>query len=112
MDIEKMLKALGEPMRFKIYKNILKRKHCVRSLSKKLGISEPAISQHLKVMREADLIYGEKYGYHTHYLPRQDAIDFLTEAFLEMQNQSLILERDVLVCQCEFRKGENNEHSL
>ncbi len=104
MNLEKMLKALGEPMRFQIYNNLLERKHCVRSLSKKLGISEPAISQHLKVMREADLIYGEKYGYHTHYLPKQDAIDFLMESFLKMQKQSLSLKRDVTICQCEFRK--------
>lgn len=104
MNLEKMLKALGEPMRFQIYNNLLERKHCVRSLSKKLGISEPAISQHLKVMREADLIYGEKYGYHTHYLPKQDAIDFLVESFFKMQKQSLSFDHDATVCQCEFRK--------
>ncbi|MCI8981425.1 MAG: winged helix-turn-helix transcriptional regulator [Hungatella sp.] len=104
MNLEKMLKALGEPMRFQIYNNILERKHCVRSLSKKLGISEPAISQHLKVMREADLIYGEKYGYHTHYLPKQDAVDFLMESFLKMQRQSLSLDRNAAICHCEFRK--------
>ena len=69
MEVEKMLKALAEPMRFRIYNHLLERKHCVRSLSKKLEVTESAISQHLKVMREAGLIYGEKYGYHTHFLP-------------------------------------------
>ena len=67
-----MLKALGEPMRLKIYQALLERKHCVHSLSKKLGISESAISQHMKVMKDAGLVYGEKYGYHTHYLPLQE----------------------------------------
>ena len=104
MEIEKILKALGEPMRYKIFSCLLERKHCVRSLSKKLGISEPAISQHLKVMREADMIYGEKYGYHTHYLPRQEMLDFLVEKFTQMQQQSLVVDRDMTVCQCEFRK--------
>ena len=105
MNLEKMLKALGEPMRFQIYNNILERKHCVRSLSKKLGISEPAISQHLKVMREAgfDLLVKNN-GYHTHYLPKQDAIDFLMESFLKMQKQSLSLDRNATICHCEFRK--------
>lgn len=55
METDKMLKALGEPMRFKIYGCLLERKHCVRSLSKKLGITESAISQHIKVMKEAGL---------------------------------------------------------
>lgn len=104
MESEKILKALGEPMRFKIFTCLLERKHCVRSLSKKLGISEPAISQHLKVMREADMIYGEKYGYHTHYLPKQDALDYLAELFADMREQSLLLDRDMTVCQCEYRK--------
>ena len=74
MELDCILKALGEPMRLKIYQAILERKHCVRSLSKKFGISESAISQHLKIMREAGLVYGEKYGYHMHYLPDQEAI--------------------------------------
>ena len=99
-------KALGEPMRLKIYQCLLERKHCVRSLSKKLGISESAISQHMKIMREADLVYGEKHGYHTHYIPVQETIDCLSESFIQMQKQSDNLNRDMSVCQCEFRTEE------
>ena len=104
MELDRMLKALGEPMRLKIYQALLERKHCVRSLSKKLGISESAISQHMKVLKEAELVYGEKFGYHTHYLPRQDAVDFLTQQFQKMQSASLTVDRDMTVCQCEYRK--------
>lgn len=107
MDIYRMLKALGEPMRLNIYQSLLERKHCVRSLSKKLGISESAISQHIKVMKDAELIYGEKYGYHTHYLPSQAAIDFLTQQFELMCTASLVVDRDMTVCQCEYRKEES-----
>ena len=106
MELDCLLKALGEPMRLKIYRALLERKHCVRSLSKKFGISESAISQHLKLMKDAGLVYGEKYGYHTHYLPRQEAIDFLTEQFAGMQNASLTVDRDMTRCQCEYRKEE------
>ena len=56
MELDRMLKALGEPMRLKIFQALLERKHCVRSLSKKFGISESAISQHLKVMKVLELI--------------------------------------------------------
>lgn len=104
MELDRMLKALGEPMRLKIYQALLERKHCVRSLSKKLGISESAISQHMKVMRDAGLVYGEKFGYHTHYLPRQDAVDFLTLQFQVMQKAALTVDRDMTVCHCEYRK--------
>ena len=57
-------------------------------------------------MREADMIYGEKYGYHTHYLPRQDTLDFLANLFDDMRKQSLLLDRDMSVCQCEYRKED------
>ena len=106
MELDRMLKALGEPMRLKIYQALLERKHCVRSLSKKLGISESAISQHMKVMKDAGLVYGEKFGYHTHYLPLQDAVDFLSEQFQKMQTASLTVDRDIMVCQCEYRKED------
>ena len=109
MRLEDMLKALGEPMRMQIYRALLQRKHCVRSLSRKLGISEPAVSQHLKVMKEAELVYGEKYGYHTHYLPRQEAADFLAEQFEIIRRASLNVERDMTQCQCEYRKKGEEE---
>ena len=106
MELARMLKALGEPTRLKIYQALLERKHCVRSLSKKLGISESAISQHMKIMKDADLVYGEKFGYHTHYLPLQEAVDFLTEQFQKMQTASLTVDRDMTACQCEYRKED------
>ena len=104
MDLDRMLKALGEPIRLKIFQALLERKHCVRSLSRKFEISESAISQHMKVMKDAGLVYGEKYGYHTHYLPLQDAVDFLTEQFEQMRAASLTVDRDMTSCQCEYRK--------
>lgn len=67
---------------------------------------EAAISQHMKVLREAGLVYGDKYGYHTHYLPCQETAACLATAFEQMQQQSLRLNRDPKMCECEFRKEE------
>ena len=104
MELEKILKALGEPTRLKIYRCLLDRKHCVRSLSKRLGISEPAISQHMKIMKESGLVDGTKFGHHTHYVPTQEALDFITEEFTAMQQMSAALDRDMTVCRCAYRK--------
>ncbi len=94
MDLAVCLKALGDPTRFTIFQQLLIRKHCTRSLSKKLGISEAAISQHLKILWETGMVYKEKYGYHMHYLPTQEALDFLASSFEEMRQASLALNRD------------------
>lgn len=106
MELEIMLKALGEPMRLKIFQNLLLRKHCVRSLSRRLGISESAVSQHMKIMREAGLVYGEKHGYHTHYLPSDDAVVYLAGQFKAMAEASRTLDRSALECQCEYKRRD------
>lgn len=106
METEKMLKALGDPTRFRIFRQLLERKHCIRSLSKKMDISESAVSQHMKILRESGLVYGEQYGYHTHYLPAQPAVDVLSEMFSQMKEQSLLLDRTSGVCNCEYKKEE------
>ncbi len=111
MDLTACLKALGDPTRFAIYRQLLIRKHCTRSLSRKLGITEAAVSQHLKLLRETGLVYREKHGYHMHYLPAQEALDFLSSSFEAMRRASRALNREPDDCQCEFRRrdGESEE---
>ena len=38
------------------------------------SLSESAVSQHLKVLREAGLVYGVKKGYYTHYCLDKEAL--------------------------------------
>lgn len=71
---DKVLKALAEPKRFLLLKLMSRRAYCVRALAKLSYLSEPAVSQHLKVLREAGLVYGIKKGYYTHYCLDKEAI--------------------------------------
>lgn len=64
---EKILKALSEPKRFLLLQLMADRGYCVRALARKSQLSESAVSQHLKILREAGLVYGVKRGYYTHY---------------------------------------------
>lgn len=47
MEQEELIRAIGEPMRLRILELLTRRQYCVRSLARMLGISEPAVSQHL-----------------------------------------------------------------
>lgn len=47
---------------------------CVNALVAKLGVSQPAVSQHLAVLRAADLVIGERRGYRVHYRLNPDAL--------------------------------------
>lgn len=107
MELDHMLKALGNPSRLKIFQSPLERKHCVRSLAGKPSVSEPAVSQHMAVMKDAGLVHGEKYGYHTHYLPLHDAVGYLAEQFCQMRTVSLSAGSDMpAACQCKCRKED------
>jgi len=63
--------ALADPTRLRLLK-LLCRQHdpdalCVNALVGLLGISQPAISQHLRVLKSVGLVKGERRGYHVHY---------------------------------------------
>ncbi|HHV78139.1 MAG TPA: winged helix-turn-helix transcriptional regulator [Firmicutes bacterium] len=56
------LRALGQETRYKIFKLLCSRSLSVEELSRALRISQPAISQHLKVLRQAGLVSIRKQG--------------------------------------------------
>lgn len=64
---DKILKALGDPVRYRLLTLMAEHAYCVRALARQCGLSESAVSQHLKILREAGLVYGVKFGYYTHY---------------------------------------------
>ena len=77
-------KALADENRMLILRLLLRRNCCVRALSRQLDISEAAVSQHLKVLREAGLILGEKSGYFTHYTVNRSALQALADVLSAM----------------------------
>ena len=83
---EKTLKAIGDTKRFLLLKLMSERSYCVRALARKSELSESAVSQHLKILREAGLVYGVKRGYYTHYSVDKDALAGVISEFQEMLN--------------------------
>ncbi|MFP4199435.1 MAG: ArsR/SmtB family transcription factor, partial [Halanaerobium sp.] len=57
-----------------IIKLLLQKRFCVRALAKRLEISESAVSQQLKILREAGLVFGEKEGYFVHYSVQKERL--------------------------------------
>ncbi|MFP4021426.1 MAG: ArsR/SmtB family transcription factor [Halanaerobium sp.] len=78
-EIINLLKALGDQRRLEIIKLLLQKRFCVRALAKRLEISESAVSQQLKILREAGLVFGEKKGYYVHYKVQKDSLKKVAE---------------------------------
>ncbi len=84
METVQLLKALADETRLKLVHLLLTHNFCVRALARKLQISEAAVSQHLKVLREAGLLTGEKKGYFMHYGVSRDILQDLAGQLNEL----------------------------
>lgn len=63
-------KALGDPVRLRLLSLIAAHETgeaCVCDLTEPVGLSQPTVSHHLKVLREAGLVTGERRGTWVHY---------------------------------------------
>lgn len=79
-----LLKALADTNRLKILKMLLEHSCCVKALALKLGLSESAVSQHLKILRDAGLAEGVRYGYYTHYRVNRELLEELKNQLEEL----------------------------
>ena len=96
---EKILKALGEPKRFLLLQLMAERGYCVGALAYRSQLSESAVSQHLKILREAGLVYGVKKGYYTHYRLDKEVLDgVIAELTAIRDTQSIPCDRPFYGC--------------
>jgi DNA-binding transcriptional ArsR family regulator len=84
MEFAKAFKALSDKSRFKLVNLLITHDLCVGALAHHLNISEAAVSQHLRHMREVGLVKGEKRGYWTHYLVDKAKLNELAEALKDL----------------------------
>lgn len=62
-----MFRALGDPLRLRILALLRVREACVCELVARLPVSQPAVSQHLRRLRQAGLVAERRYKYWTYY---------------------------------------------
>jgi len=74
-----LFSVLADPTRLKLLGMLAQQQEpnalCVNALGYKLGITQSAASQHLKVLKSAGLVKGERRGYRMHYFINEKALD-------------------------------------
>jgi DNA-binding transcriptional ArsR family regulator len=68
------LEALGDPTRRAIFESLVLRPKPVRELADALPVSRPAVSQHLKVLKESGLVADRAVGTRRIYRVRPDGV--------------------------------------
>ena len=61
-NVERVLDALGDPTRRRVFKRLRAGKRSVREIADGLDVTRPAVSQHLKVLKAAGLVVARAEG--------------------------------------------------
>ena len=87
-EIALKLKALADPVRLRLFSAVASHaggEACVCDVSEGLEVSQPTISHHLKVLREAGLLTAERRGSWVYYAVVPDALRALTDRLIGVQ---------------------------
>jgi DNA-binding transcriptional ArsR family regulator len=69
--------ALGDPTRRAIFERLAERPRAVGELARELPVSRPAVSQHLKVLKDAGLVVDRRAGNRRIYQLHPDGLGAL-----------------------------------
>lgn len=72
--LARILKVLAVGTRVRIIQLLRQRALCVNALAVRLDVTQGAVSQHLRVMRDADLVIDERRGYRVHYRLNEETL--------------------------------------
>ncbi len=95
-EIEKladMFKALSEPNRLRLV-NLLSKNDgalCVNALSHMLDVTQSAISQHLRILRQTGLVRGERRGQFVHYFIDKKVLEQYKKRVLKTLGDEFVL---------------------
>ena len=71
--------VLSDPTRLKLLMLLSEQQGqnalCVNALAYQLGVTQSAISQHLRLLKSAGLVKGERRGYRIHYFLNVEALN-------------------------------------
>ena len=93
-----IFKALSDPTRLRLVKLLSECSPgacnggalCVNVLASKLGVSQSAVSQHLRVLRQVGLVRGVRQGYFVHYSLDRDRLGQYTAKVLETLGEDFV----------------------
>jgi DNA-binding transcriptional ArsR family regulator len=72
---DRVFKALADPTRRSIFEGLTRDgEQTVHALTRRAGISQPAVSKHLTVLKRARLVRHRRAGRETHYRAQPDAL--------------------------------------
>lgn len=119
--VVKLLKAVSDPNRMRIVKMLQHREMCVCEITEALGIRQPSVSRHMRVLEDASLVQGRRDGAWINYrlnpsplIPEAGTLLDLLRGWLEddpdvqaLVQKASLLDRNVI---CARRPSAKRKH--
>jgi DNA-binding transcriptional ArsR family regulator len=92
-----MCSGLGDYQRIRMLYALAERSHNVSELAVRLGLTQPTVSRHLKILRECGVVSAERHGKSVHYTTADsrivEAMDLLRAVLTDqMRNQGKLAD--------------------
>ena len=96
--LAEIFKALSDPTRLRLVKLLSDCEPgvckggplCVNALANQLGVTQSAVSQHLRILRQAGLVRGARHGSFMHYALDSDGLDKYKTALKETLGEDFV----------------------
>lgn len=85
---DEVVKALAEPLRWRIVELLAEEELCVCHLVDELGVAQPLVSHHLKALRAAGLVTSTRYRQWVYYRLQPDGLEALTARLVHLRSQA------------------------
>ena len=72
--LARLLNVLSVSTRVRIVQLLKGRALCVSALAARLDVTQGAVSQHLRIMRDVELVIDERRGYYVHYRLNEETL--------------------------------------
>ena len=100
-----IFRALGDPTRRAVYERLIAREETVSELTARLDVSQPAVSQHLKILKQAGLVADMSRGTQRIYRVDHDGLAGLQAWLDRLRNEALDAYQDEVQRQIDERKN-------
>jgi DNA-binding transcriptional ArsR family regulator len=89
-----LFKALSDPTRLRLIKLLSEGQSlCVNALTQRSGVSQSAVSQHLRILRHIGLVTGDRRGYHIHYSLNQELVKQYREKLKKTLGENFVMDK-------------------
>ena len=88
-NVDEAIRASGDPTRRAIFELIAEAPMPVGAIAARLPVSRPAVSQHLKLLKEAGLVVDRAAGTRRYYQVDPDGVDAVRSYFERFWNTAL-----------------------